>query len=227
VPALERQVRRALGFAVGHDGDTCAHCSRAAQETAAAFLARLPALRRLVLSDVDAALDGDPALTCRDEAILSYPGIRAVTCQRLAHELHVLGVPLVPRMITEHAHARTGIDIHPAARIGPRFFIDHGTGVVIGETAEIGASVRMYHGVTLGARSFPLDDRGHPKKGIARHPIIEDDVVLYAGATILGRITIGRGSIIGGNVSVTHDVPARSRITQPPERCPSCTTNHQ
>jgi serine O-acetyltransferase len=140
--------------------------------------------------------------------------VLATTNQRIAHELHVLGVPLIPRMITEHAHTITGIDIHPGAAIGEKFFIDHGTGVVIGETSVIGKRVRLYQGVTLGAKSFPLDASGNPIKGIDRHPIVEDDVVIYSGATILGRITIGKGSSIGGNVWVTQSVPPGSKITQ-------------
>jgi serine O-acetyltransferase len=182
----------------------------------AEFLARLPGVRRLLATDVRAAYDGDPAATSPAETILCYPGVLALTCQRLAHELHVLGVPLLPRMITEHAHALTGIDIHPGARIGERFFIDHGTGVVIGETSEIGSGVRLYQGVTLGARSFPLDEHGHPVKGVPRHPIVEDDVIVYSGATILGRITVGAGSVIGGNVWLTRSVPPGSRIQQQP-----------
>jgi serine O-acetyltransferase len=138
----------------------------------------------------------------------------AITNFRLAHELHVLGVPLIPRMITEHAHSITGIDIHPGATIGEYFFIDHGTGVVIGETCEIGRNVRLYQGVTLGAKSFKLDEEGNPIKGIPRHPIVEDDVIVYSGATVLGRVTIGRGSVIGGNVWLVDSVPPNSRITQ-------------
>jgi serine O-acetyltransferase len=138
----------------------------------------------------------------------------AVTNQRIAHQLHALGVPLIPRIITEHAHTLTGIDIHPGARIGEKLFIDHGTGVVIGETSIIGRNVTLYQGVTLGAKSFPLDASGNPIKGIDRHPIVEDDVVIYAGATILGRITIGRGSSVGGNVWLTSSVPPGSRVTQ-------------
>jgi serine O-acetyltransferase len=138
----------------------------------------------------------------------------AITHHRLAHELHLLGVPLIARMIAEIAHSATGVDIHPGARIGPSFFIDHGTGVVIGETAIIGRHVRLYHGVTLGAKRFPVDDSGSLVKGIARHPVVEDDVVIYAGATILGRVTIGRGSTIGGNVWLTRSVPPGSNITQ-------------
>jgi serine O-acetyltransferase len=212
--ALEEEVRRGIAFAERHDYETCAHCAVRAGEVTRAFLRRLPEVRRLVASDVDAAYEGDPALKIKDEAIFSYPGVLAVTNQRIAHELHVLGVPLIPRMITEHAHALTGIDIHPGARIGERFFIDHGTGVVVGETAVIGNHVTLYQGVTLGAKSFPKDEKGNPIKGIDRHPVVEDDVVIYAGATILGRIVIGRGSSIGGNVWLTNGVPPGSRVTQ-------------
>jgi serine O-acetyltransferase len=212
--ALEEQVRRGVAFAEHHDFETCAHCGHAAAEVSRAFHARLPEVRRLIASDVEAAYEGDPALKIKDEAIFSYPGVLATSDQRIAHELFVLGVPIIPRMITEHAHALTGIDIHPGARIGERFFIDHGTGVVIGETAIIGSGVRIYQGVTLGAKSFPLDEHGKPIKGIDRHPIVEDEVVIYAGATILGRVVIGRGSSIGGNVWLTHGVPPGSRVTQ-------------
>jgi serine O-acetyltransferase len=212
--ALEEQVRRGIAFGERHDYESCDHCSDFAQQATKAFLARLPEVRRLVRSDVEAAYEGDPALKSRDEAIFAYPGIFAVTNQRIAHELHVLGVPLIPRIITEHAHTITGIDIHPGAAIGERFFIDHGTGVVVGETAIIGAGVRLYQGVTLGAKSFPLDEHGNPMKGIPRHPIVEDDVVVYAGATILGRITIGKGSSVGGNVWLTASVPPGTRVTQ-------------
>jgi serine O-acetyltransferase len=212
---LAEQVRRALCFTCADpDPGRCAGCEARADDMAARFLARLPEIRRLLATDVHAAFDGDPAATSPAETILCYPGVLALTCQRLAHELHLLGVPLLPRMITEHAHALTGIDIHPGARIGERFFIDHGTGVVIGETSEIGNGVRLYQGVTLGARSFPLDEHGHPVKGVPRHPIVEDDVIVYSGATILGRITVGAGSIIGGNVWLTRSVPPGSRIQQ-------------
>jgi serine O-acetyltransferase len=214
VRVLEEQIRRGVAFVERHDPDGCGHCATTAASATRTFLGRLPAVRRMAASDVEAAYEGDPALKTRDEAIFAYPGIFAVTNQRIAHELHVLGVPLIPRIITEHAHALTGIDIHPGARIGDRFFIDHGTGVVIGETAVIGSRVRIYQGVTLGAKSFPLDEHGKPIKGIDRHPIVEDDVVIYAGATILGRIVIGRGSSIGGNVWVTSSVPPDSRVTQ-------------
>jgi len=211
---LEEQIRRGVAFAERHDFETCAHCASTAARASEGFLARLPEVRRLVGTDVEAAYEGDPALKIKDEAIFSYPGILAVTNQRIARELYALSVPLIPRMITEHAHSLTGIDIHPGARIGERFFIDHGTGVVIGETAVIGSNVRLYQGVTLGAKSFPKDAAGMPIKGVDRHPIVEDDVVIYAGATILGRVTIGRGSSIGGNVWLTHGVPPDSRVTQ-------------
>ena len=209
---LEEQVRRAIAFS-----SRSAPVSDARDRAAAVcteLLERLPAVRRLVTTDVEAAYAGDPALRSRDEAIFSYPGLFAVVNQRLAHELFLLEVPLLPRMITEDAHSATGIDIHPGAAIGPSFFIDHGTSVVIGETARIGERVRLYQGVTLGAKSFPLDSSGRPVKGVERHPIVEDDVVIYSGATILGRVTIGRGSVIGGNVWLTRSVPPGSRITQ-------------
>ncbi len=211
---LEDQIRRSIAFIERHDFETCVHCSEHAAAAKRAFLSRLPAVRRLVETDIQAAYEGDPALKHPDEAVFSYPGVFAITSQRIAHELYVLDVPLLPRMITEHAHTVTGIDIHPGARIGEKFFIDHGTGVVVGETSIIGSNVRLYQGVTLGAKSFPLDEKGNPIKGIDRHPIVEDDVVVYAGATILGRITIGRCSSIGGNVWLTHSVPPNSRITQ-------------
>ncbi len=177
------------------------------------FLARLPHVQALLTTDAQAAFEGDPAATSREETIACYPGVLAMTYHRLAHELHLLRVPVVPRMMTELAHSQTGIDIHPGARIGESFFIDHGTGVVIGETAVIGKRVRMYQGVTLGALSFPADERGNPLKGQLRHPIVEDDVILYAGATILGRVTIGRASVIGGGVWLTTSVAAETRIS--------------
>lgn len=206
---LTGQIEHAVGFAYP-DRDVNGRAVHAAQ----AFLRRLPAVRALAATDVEAAYAGDPALRNRDEAILCYPGLLAVTRQRLAHELWMLEVPLLPRIITEAAHSDTGIDIHPGACIGESFFVDHGTSVVIGETARIGKRVRIYQGVTLGAKSFPLDEQGRPVKGVDRHPVVEDDVVIYAGATILGRVSIGRGSVIGGNVWLTRSVPPGSRITQ-------------
>ncbi len=191
-----------------------AECTRQAQRITASFLDRLPELRRLLALDAVAAYEGDPAASSTSETIFCYPGVAALTSHRIAHELYLLEVPLIPRIINEEAHSRTGIDIHPGARIGESFFIDHGTGVVIGETCIIGDRVRLYQGVTLGAKSFPLDEHGKPIKGIPRHPVIEDDVTIYSGATILGRVTIGRGSVIGGNVWLTRSVAAGSRISQ-------------
>jgi serine O-acetyltransferase len=179
-----------------------------------AFAERLPEIRSLLDSDVIAAYHGDPAAGSVDEVLLCYPGILAMIHHRLAHELYGLGLPLLARIVAELAHAQTGIDIHPGARIGSGFFIDHGTGVVIGETSVIGERVRVYQAVTLGAKRFPLNENGHLEKGLARHPIVEDDVVIYAGATILGRVTIGRGATIGGNVWITHDVASGSHVTQ-------------
>jgi serine O-acetyltransferase len=178
------------------------------------FAAQLPRIRKLLDTDIQAAYQGDPAARTPDEALVCYPGIHAMIHQRLAHVLYQLGVPLTARMITELAHSATGIDIHPGAKIGESFFIDHGTGVVIGETTIIGNRVRLYQAVTLGAKRFEQAADGSLVKGNARHPNVEDDVVIYAGATILGRITIGRGSVIGGNVWLTHDVPPESNITQ-------------
>lgn len=178
------------------------------------FASRLPEVRRLLDTDITAAFEGDPAARNVDAILVCYPGLMAVIYYRLAHELYQLGAHLIARMISEIAHSQTGIDIHPAAQIGPSFFIDHGTGVVIGETCVIGQRVRLYQAVTLVAKRFPMDENGVLIKGYARHPIVEDDVVIYAGATILGRISIGAGSTIGGNVWLTHSVPAGSNITQ-------------
>jgi serine O-acetyltransferase len=178
------------------------------------FAAQLPRIRKLLDTDIQAAYQGDPAARTPDETLVCYPGIYAMIHQRLAHVLYQLGVPLTARMITELAHSATGIDIHPGAKIGESFFIDHGTGVVIGETTVIGNNVRLYQAVTLGAKRFEQAEDGSLVKGNTRHPIVEDDVVIYAGATILGRITIGRGSVIGGNVWLTHSVPPESCITQ-------------
>jgi serine O-acetyltransferase len=189
-------------------------CSAEARRITAAFLADLPELRRLLALDAVAAYEGDPACVGPAEAIFCYPGVQALTAHRIAHSLETRGTPLIPRIIAEEAHARTGIDIHPGATIGERCFIDHGTGVVIGQTCIIGNDVRIYQGVTLGAKSFPLDEEGNPIKGIARHPTIEDGVTIYSGATILGRVTIGEGSVIGGNVWLTRSVPPHSRIAQ-------------
>jgi serine O-acetyltransferase len=191
----------------------------AAVDAAALFAVRrfgeaLPGIRRLLDSDVLAAYQGDPAARSVDEVLLCYPGVLALIHHRLAHQLYALGLPLLARIVAEIAHGQTGVDIHPGARIGAGFFIDHGTGVVIGETAVIGERVRLCQAVTLGARSFPVDGDGKLSKGLARHPVVEDDVVIYAGATVLGRVTLGRGAVIGGNVWVTHDVPPGAHVTQ-------------
>jgi serine O-acetyltransferase len=178
------------------------------------FGQKIAKIRQLIDTDLYAAYEGDPAARSLDEVLVCYPGIQAIIHHRIAHELHQLGLPLVARIVSEIAHSETGIDIHPGATIGERFFIDHGTGVVIGETAVIGRHVRLYQAVTLGAKRFPTDEHGQLIKGSPRHPILEDDVVIYAGATVLGRITIGQGSVIGGNVWLTHSVPANSHITQ-------------
>ncbi|ODT84711.1 MAG: serine acetyltransferase [Nitrosomonadales bacterium SCN 54-20] len=207
------QVRRELRFSGDADAPGNSERERAAGITQA-FAQRLPHIRSLLESDIQAAYEGDPAARSVDEVLVCYPGITAITYYRLAHELHRLGAPLIARMISEIAHSSTGIEIHPGAQIGGFFFIDHGTGVVIGETAIIGEHVRLYQAVTLGAKRFPVDEHGALVKGNLRHPIVEDDVVIYAGATILGRITIGQGSTIGGNVWLTRSVPPGSIISQ-------------
>jgi serine O-acetyltransferase len=210
---LAEQVARELHFDAS--GDTEAEMQRErAVIIVRAFAEELPRIRMLLDCDIEAAFEGDPAARSIDEVLACYPGVMAIAHYRLAHALFGLGAPLVARIISEIAHSVTGIDIHPRARIGRSFFIDHGTGVVIGETAVIGERVRLYHGVTLGARHFPVDDDGVLLKGNERHPIVEDEVVIYAGATILGRVTIGRGSVIGGNVWLTRSVPAQSNISQ-------------
>ena len=194
-------------------GDDCEHCWKIAEEQAMVFLRQIPNLRVRLSSDAQAAYDGDPAAKSIDEVIFAYPAILAISIYRLAHELNLQGIPLLPRIMTEHAHTITGIDIHPGATIGNGFFIDHGTGVVIGETTKIGNHVKLYQGVTLGALSFAKDDEGRMVRGRKRHPTIEDDVVIYAGATILGGETIiGRGSVIGGNVWLTRSVPPYTRV---------------
>ena len=187
-------------------------------EIVAAFVAALPEVRRLVETDVTAAYEGDPAATSRMEVVMAYPGLYAVTIHRLAHELYKLKVPIIPRIMSELAHSKTGIDIHPGATIGERFFIDHGTGVVVGETTVIGKNVKLYQGVTLGALSFDKDpETGALVKGIKRHPNVEDNVVIYAGATILGgNTTIGHDSEIGGNVWLKDSVPPNSRVYNRP-----------
>lgn len=214
---LTNQVERELYFIdpAPPDLDT----ARAeARRLVANFAQGLPAIREMLDSDIDAAFEGDPAARSVDEILACYPGVTAIIHHRLAHLLLNLGAPLVARMIAAIAHATTAVDIHPGAQIGRSFFIDHGTGVVIGETTVIGQRVRLYQAVTLGAKRFPRAPDGTLIKGIPRHPIVEDDVVVYAGATILGRITIGRGSSIGGNVWLTHSVPPGSQVSQGPSR---------
>ncbi|RKD89712.1 serine O-acetyltransferase [Mangrovibacterium diazotrophicum] len=185
-----------------------------AQSLAADFIAFLPEIRRILVTDVEIAFVGDPAAKSRGEVIYCYPAVRAISNYRIAHRLMQLGVPLIPRIISEMAHSETGIDIHPKAEIGESFTIDHGTGVVIGSTCIIGNNVKLYQGVTLGAKSFPLDEQGNPIKGVPRHPIVEDNVIIYAQATILGRIRIGHDSVIGGNVWVTNNVAPNSKVLQ-------------
>ena len=211
---LAEQVRRGLFFVCAEDEENDAVLRAKAVETTRLFAAQLPAIRALLVSDLQAAYQGDPAATSFSEILLCYPGTVAIIHHRLAHALHALGAPFLARLIADIAHSSTGIDIHPGARIGGSFFIDHGTGVVIGETSIIGERVRLYQAVTLGAKRFPSDEHGNLVKGGARHPIVEDEVVIYAGATVLGRITIGRGSSIGGNVWLTHSVPPGSNVTQ-------------
>ena len=181
--------------------------------TAAAFLERLPAVRELLDTDVEAIAHNDPAVKSTQEIVYCYPAVTAMLYYRTAHELHLLGVPVIPRMLTEYAHSHTGIDIHPGAVIGDHFAIDHGTGIVIGETTIIGSHVTLYQGVTLGARNFTYDKDGKPMN-LPRHPILEDGVTVYSNASILGRVTIGKDSVIGGNVWLTRSVPANSRILQ-------------
>ena len=212
---LCRQVMAGLCFNEDCHCDNAADTRRCLQEEAEKIaehiILKLPKLRKILSTDVQAAFDGDPAAANLGEVIDCYPAIKALTNYRLAHELVLENVPLIPRMIAEMAHSETGIDIHPAATIGTHFTIDHGTGVVIGATCVIGNHVKLYQGVTLGAKSFPLDKEGKPIKGIPRHPILEDNVIVYANATILGRITIGKGAVVGANVWVTRDMKPRSK----------------
>lgn len=205
---LAEQIERALRHNCRlTDCPTC-DCPRLAAECTDRLLNRLAEIRTILKTDVQAAYDGDPAAQSLEEVVISYPFITAISAHRIAHELFEMQVPLLPRILSEWAHSRTGIDIHPGAKIGKGFFIDHGTGVVIGETSIIGNNVKLYQGVTLGALSFPKDERGHLIRGQKRHPTLEDDVTVYAGATILGDITIGRGAVIGGNVWIRESVPA-------------------
>jgi serine O-acetyltransferase len=209
---LKRQIARGMQFCEDCD------CSeeqilRSAENLALQFIDQLPEVKRLLYTDVEAMFQSDPAATNYGEVIYCYPVMNTMTHYRIAHVLHLMEVPVIPRIITEQAHSRTGIDIHPGAKIGEYFAIDHGTGVVIGETAIIGNHVTLYQGVTLGAKSFRYDENGN-MLNIPRHPIIEDHVTVYSNASILGRITIGHHSIIGGNIWVTNDVPPYSRIQQ-------------
>ena len=216
---LAEQVRRGLLFVTeGEPGENDPTLALKAGEITREFASQLPEIRALLVSDLQAAFQGDPAATSVSEILLSYPGMTAIISYRIAHALFKLGAPLLARLIADIAHGATGIDIHPGAQIGPAFFIDHGTGVVIGETTVIGQGVRLYQAVTLGAKRFPTDENGVLLKGHARHPVLEDDVVIYAGATVLGRITIGKGSTIGGNVWLTNSVPPGSNVTQAQNR---------
>ena len=204
---LSEQILAGLCFSCGETKNIhCNECKAEAEQITTQLIAKFPELRRILGTDVTAAFNGDPAAKSTAEIISCYPVIKTLTNYRIAHELFVMGVPLIPRMMMEMAHSETGIDIHPGATIGSYFTIDHGTGVVIGETCVIGNNVKLYQGVTLGAKSFPLDEEGNPIKGIPRHPIIEDNVVIYANATVLGRITIGDHCVVGANTWVLQDM---------------------
>ena len=209
---LFEQLSELIAKSVRHEcrkgTDVCDQCRLRGEMETIAFFEKLPEVREILREDMQAAYEGDPAARSLDEIIFSYPCTYAITVYRIAHELHMQSIPLIPRMMTEHAHSVTGIDIHPGATIGRAFFIDHGTGVVIGETCEIGNNVKIYQGVTLGAKSFPRDEKGNIIRDQKRHPTLEDDVVVYSGATILGGdVVIGRGASIGGNVWLTESVP--------------------
>lgn len=211
---LREQIERAFRYQCVFDKcDDCGDCTVKANQAVASLINALPDIKKTLQQDIIAAYEGDPAARSIMEVVMSYPGLMAIMVNRIAHVLYAEHVPLIPRIMSEHAHSQTGIDIHPGATIGPGFFIDHGTGVVIGETSTIGKHVKLYQGVTLGALSFPKDKDGNPIKGIKRHPHVEDDVTIYAGATILGGDTvIGEGSEIGGNVWLTHSVPPHSKV---------------
>lgn len=224
VDSLHDQLTQQIARALRHDSDlkqgmSCEeHKVRdfeaEGQKKAIEFLETLPKIRQMLALDVQAAFDGDPAADSLDEIIFCYPGLEAVTIHRIAHELHCLNVPLIPRILSEWSHSQTGIDIHPGARIGPSFFIDHGTGVVIGETSEIAANVKIYQGVTLGALSFPKDSEGKLIREQKRHPTIEENVVIYANATVLGgKTVVGKNSVIGASVSLTRSVPPNTLVT--------------
>lgn len=211
---LTEQVYRIFLHECKYASPDCGHCTESAESVVLKLLGRIPDIRRMLAKDVQAAFDGDPAAKSLGEIIFSYPGLEAITVYRFAHELYLMKVPLLPRIMTEYAHSATGIDIHPGATIGASFFMDHGTGIVIGETTEIGNNVRIYQGVTLGAHRFPKDDKGQLIRGRKRHPTIEDNVTIYSGATILGAdAVIGKGSVVGGNVWLTGAVPPGSVVT--------------
>jgi serine O-acetyltransferase len=214
ISALKRQIELELALANEWKGELRIDSPLRAGDVVEAFATALPNVRAVLDTDLRAAFEGDPSAKSIDEIVFCFPGFAAIVRHRLAHELYELGVTMIARMIAEDAHSATGIDIHPGARIGERFFIDHGTGVVIGETAIIGRNVRLYQAVTLGAKRFEADASGALVKNTPRHPIVEDNVVIYAGATVLGRVTIGKGSSIGGNVWLTRDVPPGSNVTQ-------------
>jgi serine O-acetyltransferase len=215
-PRIEREIEHCLCYGRERRDEKLkvGECAPRAHELTEIFLSRLPDIRSLLVRDVQAAFDGDPAATNLDEVILAYPGVLAISTYRIAHALYDLGVPMMARIMTEWAHSKTGCDIHPGANIGPAFFIDHATGVVIGETTDIGEGVKLYQGVTLGALSFPRDASGQIIRGRKRHPTVESGSTLYANATILGGDTVvGAGSVIGGSVFLTHSVPPRSRVS--------------
>ena len=210
---LAYQITKALAYSCRSARGACSDCSEAGQRQALEFMKRLPQIRKMLSGDVRAAYKNDPAAKSHDEVVISYPAVRAIAYYRVAHELFEMGVPLIPRIMTEHGHSETGIDIHPGAKIGESFFIDHGTGVVIGETTEIGNNVVLYQGVTLGALHFARDERGELARGQKRHPTVQDNVTVYASATILGGNTvIGHDSVIGGNVWLIESVPPFSKL---------------
>ena len=212
---LSTQIEKALRYRCRMENCNTGDCRKMAEDATVHLLTQLPQIRERLKGDVGAAFDGDPAAKSFEEIVISYPCITAIAIHRIAHELYLKEVPLIPRIMSECAHTKTGIDIHPGARIGKNFFIDHGTGVVIGETSHIGNNVKIYQGTTLGALSFPKDERGRIIKGGKRHPTIEDNVTIYAEATILGDITIGKGSIVGGNVWIKESVPPGVTVMTP------------
>ncbi len=218
---LARQIELSLCYGAEQEGGEAdrGSCGRHAKKLAGMLVARLPEMRALLVADVQAAYDGDPAASSLDEVVLAYPGLRAVTVHRIAHELYLMGVPILPRIMSEWAHSETGADIHPGARIGRSFFVDHATGVVVGETTHIGDHVKLYQGVTLGALSHPRDEHGRVIRNTKRHPTVEDGATLYANATVLGGGTVvGEQSIVGGSVFLTKTIPKRSRVAlKPPE----------